>query len=84
MIGDRGSLDIQCARRFRPVRVAVTLGAFLALVRAGINPRDLAQASSGPDGPAHGETAEALGLRVVKAYRLSDGEKVWLICEQEG
>ena len=66
-----------------PVWVAVTLGALLALVRAGINPRDLAQASSSPDGPLLGHRADTLGLRVVKAYRLSDGEKVWLICEHE-
>ena len=64
-----------------PAWVAVTLGALLALVRAGINPRDLARASSAPDAPTLGQTADALGLRVVKAYRLSDGEKVWLICD---
>lgn len=66
-----------------PASVAVTLDAFLALVRAGINPRDLARASSALDGPALGQTADALGLRVVGAYRLSDGKKVWLICEHE-
>lgn len=65
-----------------PARVAVTLGALLALVRAGINPRDLARTSSASDGPALGQTAEALGLRVIGAYRVSDGQKVWLICEQ--
>ena len=64
-----------------PAWVAVTLGALLALVRAGINPRDLAQASSAPGGPALGHPADTLGLRVVKAYRLSDGQKVWLICD---
>ncbi len=61
----------------------MTLDALLALLRAGINPRDLARAFSGLDGPALGHAADVLGLRVIKAYRLSDGEKVWLICEQE-
>lgn len=63
--------------------VAVTMGALLALVRAGINLRDLAPSTAAPDGPALERTAHTLGLRVIGAYRLSDGQKVWLICEEE-
>lgn len=66
-----------------PAWVAVTLDALLALLRSGISPRELARASSASDGPALGQTADALSLRVIGAYRLSDGQKVWLICEQE-
>ncbi|HEY6220265.1 MAG TPA: hypothetical protein VIV65_09405 [Gemmatimonadaceae bacterium] len=63
--------------------VAVTIGALLALVRAGISLRDLAPATAVPDGPALERMAHALDLQVIGAYRLSDGQKVWLICEEE-
>jgi hypothetical protein len=76
--------------KFEPGRIVSTPGALRAMEEAGDNPASfLVRHLSGDWGEldAHdtqeNEFALAHGLRLLSAYRLSDGCKIWIITEAD-
>lgn len=77
-------------RRFEPGRVLATPGALAALASAGVAPHAmLARHLAGdwgevpPEDARENEQAVREGFRILSAYRLPTGTRVWLLTEAD-
>jgi hypothetical protein len=76
--------------KFEPGQIVATPGALAAFERAGASPFDfLARHLSGdwgevpPEDARENEFSLVHGFRLLSAYRLSDGTKIWILTEAD-